>query len=73
MDPTSAETPLRELITAKLTQRRLGTLDEYVNKHRGRGQGWRAIAGSLSAQTGYKVSHESLRRWYPEEGATNDA
>ena len=32
-------------------------------------KGWRAIAAEVSAKTGCKVSHESLRQWYGHEVA----
>lgn len=39
-------------------------LPEFVYQSRMAGESWRSIAESVTADTGYQVSHETLRAWY---------
>lgn len=39
-------------------------LPEFVHQSREAGESWRSIAESVSTDTGYTVSHETLRSWY---------
>lgn len=42
-------------------------LETFVRRSRLRGIGWRTIAKDLEAVTSWKVSHETLRGWFPED------
>lgn len=58
-------TPKRELI-----QLRLGRdLAAYVGDARAQGRDWRTIAADLTAVTGVRVSHETVRAWFGREAA----
>lgn len=56
------QTPLYDLV-----QTRLGRdLGELIVRALDAGRTWRDIASDVSAASGVKVSHESLRRWHKD-------
>ena len=46
-----------------------GRLDEFVAERRAAGKSWRIISHELWDATGqrFSVSHEVLRRWFPDD------
>ena len=57
--------PLYQLVQIALQR----DLESYVRRSRLRGIGWRTISKDLEALTDFKVSHETLRSWFPEGDA----
>ena len=54
----------------QLLQIRLGRdLSTYIAEARAAGREWRVIADDLTAVTGIKISHESLRQWFGRSAA----
>ncbi len=49
-----------------LLRKRRTDLESLVAKHRRLGRSWRWIASEVTRLTDYKISHESLRLWFPE-------
>lgn len=43
------------------------TLDDFVRNRRDDGTSWRWISVDLYEATGIRVSHETLRSWYPSD------
>lgn len=61
---------MRQTSTQQLLQIKLGRdLATYVKVRQAEGLGWRRIADDLHAETGIRVSHESLRSWFTEAAA----
>lgn len=48
-----------------------GRLEGLVRGRRAAGDSWRSIARQVHELTGVTVSHEALRRWYPETTTEN--
>lgn len=44
-----------------------GGLHDFVRGLRGRDKSWRVIARTIYEKVGVDVSHEALRRWFPDE------
>ena len=66
---------MQRTATQQLADIRLGrSLDEFVVQFRAnnsaRGRGWRAVSDALHAETGLRISHETLRSWYPDADQT---
>lgn len=59
------QTPTRRLADLLLADRGT-TLPEFVSTRRVQGTSWRQVSLDLRDQTGLDVTHESLRRWFPE-------
>jgi hypothetical protein len=55
-------TPARLLIETRLGR----PLDAFVGERLDAGDGWRKIAKELRYKTDVRVSHETLRGWFPE-------
>jgi hypothetical protein len=53
------QTPLAQLIETKIGR----PLAEYVADARNAGKDWRTIARDIQAETGVRVSWETLRSW----------
>lgn len=65
MAQISASLTPRETLD-KLLRKRKTDLETTVAKHRRLGRSWRWIASEVSRTTGYDISYESLRNWFPE-------
>ena len=52
---------------AELAEHRLGSsLRRFVRDRRARGKSWRQISMDLYRTTGMDITHEGLRRWFPD-------
>lgn len=60
-----SKTALCQLAEIKLKQ----DLPSYVRGLRRAGWSWRKISADIYAQSGVRISHESLRTWFPEAQA----
>ncbi|WP_097212020.1 MULTISPECIES: hypothetical protein [unclassified Rhodococcus (in: high G+C Gram-positive bacteria)] len=57
-------TPTRELIELRLPAGM--NLSGFVAQRRRSGAGWRLMADEVLEATGVFVSHQTLRRWFPD-------
>lgn len=55
-------TPQQTLIEIRIG----GDLAGFVARQRSEGRAWRPIATEISAKARIQVSHETLRKWYPD-------
>lgn len=55
-------TPTQQLADIKLG----GKLNERVATARANGDSWQTIARAIFVETGFVITDEALRRWYPE-------
>lgn len=61
----------RSLIDLHLHRDGRAPLGRIVANARRNGRGWRFIAREVRALSGVAVSHETLRRWFPETTPTS--
>lgn len=60
---------MRQTPTALLIEHKLDSdLSAYVAALTAEGLSWRRIAARLTAETGVRVSYESLRTWFADAG-----
>jgi hypothetical protein len=58
-------TTLRNAVDALLGEGE--SLESFVRDRRGQDMSWRRIAYELYERTGVDLTHESLRKWFPDE------